>query len=130
MNNGYRSLVELLLVVVLVFDRVLVDKVAQVRARIPTHVVRIHIHFAQLLDHLDLVGSVGLGTRGSGSEVRRSVLIVVMAVRRGDLDGRKRKGVCHLQGGYDVHADEKAGRNGGESLRAVFHDFHHHLGFS
>lgn len=126
-DDGDCSLVEFFLVMVLVFDGVGIDKVAEVCTRVPAYVVGIDVDFTQLLDHLGLVGGIAFGARSSGCEVGGGVLAIVVAVGWGDLDGWKGKGVGHLQRRRHVHANEEASRGGGKGLRAMLDDFHHHL---
>ncbi len=58
-------LVHLFLIKVLIFDHVDIYEVPQICARVPSSIVRIHVDFPQLLDHLNLVICVRLGSWGS-----------------------------------------------------------------
>lgn len=126
-HEGDGALVELRLVKVLVLDHVEGDEVAEVGARVPAGVVGVDVDFAELADHVDLVGGVGFGARGGGGEVRGGVAVVVVAVGLGDFGGGEGEGVGDLELGGDVHADEEAGRGGGEGLRAVLDYLHDNL---
>lgn len=127
MHEGDGALVELRLVEVLVLDHVEGDEVPQVGARVPTCIVGVDVDFAELADHFNLVGGVGFGARGGGGQVRGGVAVVVVAVGLGDFDGGEGEGVGDLELGGDVHADEEAGRSGGEGLRAVLDYLHDDL---
>lgn len=124
MDEGDGALIVLLLVEELVLDSVEVDEVAHAGAGVPADVLGVDIDLAQELDHLVLVGDVGLGTRGGGS----NALLAVMGAINGSIDGREREAVGDLQGAVDVHADERAGCGGGEGLGAVLDHLHDHKG--
>ena len=126
MHQRNRLLIQLILIKKLVLNRVHRDKIPHIGTCIPAHIIRIHIDFAQELDHFVLVGDVGLCAGGSGCDVGGVVLAA--AVRGGDIDGGEGERVCDLEGAVYVHADEGAGCGGGEGLRGVLDDFHHDLG--
>lgn len=58
MNQGDRPLVHFFLVVVLVLNKVQVDKIAQVGAGVPADVVGVNVNLAQMSNHFSLVGGV------------------------------------------------------------------------
>ena len=124
MHQGYRPLVEFLLVEELVLNHVHVDKVSHVGASVPTGVVGIDVDLTEHAHHLSLVADVGLGTRGSGGRIGSGVVKVRLG---GHLDNGERERVGDLQGTIDVHTNERTGRGSRESLGAVLDDFHHHL---
>lgn len=97
MNQGNSSLVELFLIMVLIFNHVGVDEVAQIGAGVPAHVVGIYIDFPELLDHFHLVGCVCFGAGSSGGEIRGGI-VVVMAFGGWQIDGGKGEGVGDLEG--------------------------------
>lgn len=110
-NKSDCPLVHLLLVKELVLDHVHVDKVAHVRARIPTDIVRIDVNLAKHPDHLSLVGHVGLRTRGSSGRVGRSGIKVRLG---GQIDHGEREAVGDLQGTVNIHTNDRAGCGGRE----------------
>lgn len=112
---------------ILVLDHVEVDKVAQIRARVPANIVGIDIDLPELFDHFHLIGAICLGSRSGSGQICCRVLVVMVAIGGRDFDGGERKRVCDLQVGLDVHADQETGRGRWERLRAVFDYFHHHL---
>ena len=67
MHDGYCSLIEFFLVMVLVFDHVEVDKVAQVRTGVPPDVVGIDIDLTEFFNHFHLICAVCLGPWGCSS---------------------------------------------------------------
>lgn len=95
-HDSHRSLIEFFLVMVLVFDHVEVDKVAQIRTGVPPDIVGVDINLTEFLDHFYLICAVGLGPWGCRSQVRRRVLVVMMAVGGGSFNGRKRERVRDL----------------------------------
>lgn len=125
-DQSYAALIQLLLVVVDVFDEVHVDEVAQVGGGVEAGVVGVDVDFAEFLDHVDLVDGVGFGARsgaGEGGDGGR----VMVGVGLRDVDCGEREGVGGLELGGDVHADEEAGCRRGEGLGAVFDYLHDHL---
>ena len=112
---------------VLILDHVEVDEIAQIRAGIPADVVGVHVDLAKLFDHFHLICSINFGPRGGGCQVRRRVLVVMMIIGRGNVNGGKRERVRDLQVGLDVHTDQKTGRGCGKGLSAMFYYFHDHL---
>lgn len=76
MHQRNRPLTHLLLVKELILNKVGVDKVAHICARVPSNVVRIDVDLAHHLDHLILVRVVGFGAGCGGS----GMIAVVVAV--------------------------------------------------
>lgn len=83
---------------VLVFNHIRIDEIAQVGACVPAYVVGINVDFPELLDHFDLVGSVCFRARsGGGGEIRRRIVVVV-AIGWRKIDSGKGEGVGDLEG--------------------------------
>jgi hypothetical protein len=82
-DEGNCPLVELVLVVELVLDGVEVDEVAHARARVPAHVVGVHVHFPEELNHLVPVCDVLFGTGSASGEVGGLVVLVVVVAVTG-----------------------------------------------
>lgn len=97
MDESDCSFVEFFLVVILVFDHVEVDKIAQIGAGVPANVVGVHIDLPEFLDHLDLVCGVCLRARGCSGQVGCRVMVMV-AVCGGKVDGWEGERVGHLEG--------------------------------
>jgi len=114
-DKRHGPLVQLALVVELVLDGVEVDEVAHARARVPAHVVRVHVDFPEELDHLVAVRDVGLETWGARSEVGRG-LVLAVRLRSGGFGEGKR--VCNFEDAVLLHADQAAGSQGWERLAA------------
>lgn len=138
MHEGNGALIHLLLIMILILDHIDIDKIAHIRAGIPTHVIRVDVDFAQVADHVGLVGGVDLGARSRGCEVRGGVVVVgavgvvavvAAAVGVGEIAGGEGEGVGGLERAVVVHADEEAGGGCWEGLGAVFDYFHYDLGF-
>ena len=51
MDQSHNLLIRLLLIEKLILDKAVVDEVAHIRARVPSHIVGIYINFSQILDH-------------------------------------------------------------------------------
>lgn len=125
--NSDCSLIKLFLIMILILHHIQVDKVAQIRAGIPANVVGVDIDLTELFDHFHLIGTVGLGSWGGSSQIRRGVLVIMVAIGGRNFDGGERERVRDLQVGLNVHPDEKTGRGGRKRLSAVFNYFHNHL---
>lgn len=115
------------LVVELVLDKVHVDKVAHGGTCVPTNVVGIDVDLLEMSDHLVLVVNVALLSGSSSGELRGIVLVVVVVVGRGGVDGRERECVGDLEERFPLHTDNSSGRDRGESRRAVLGDLHDDL---
>lgn len=96
-DDGNCSLIELFLIMVLIFNHIRIDEIAQIGAGVPAYVIGINVDFPELLDHFDLVGSVCFCARSGGGEIRRRI-VVVMAIGRRKIDGGKGEGVSDLEG--------------------------------
>lgn len=123
-DEGDGTLVHLLLVEELVLDGVEVDEVAHAGAGVPADILGVNVDLAQELDHLVLVGDIGLGARSGGS----GALLGIMRALGGHVDGGEGEAVGDLQRAVDVHADDGTGGGGGEGLGAVLDDLHDHKG--
>jgi hypothetical protein len=121
-DQGHCPLVELVLVVELVLDGVEVDEVAHARARVPAHVVGVHIHFPEELDHLVAVCDVLLGPGSAGGEVGSLVILVVVVAVAGvdvrDCGLREGKRICDFEHAVLFHAHQAARGQGREGLSA------------
>lgn len=90
--------------VVLILDEVGIDKVAQVGAGVPSHIVGINSHLFLHSDHFTLVCGVGFGARCCSSRVK--VLLIVLSLGR-DIDDWEREAVCDFEYTTIVHANQE-----------------------
>lgn len=127
MDYGDCSLIHLFLVKVLVLDHVDIYEIPQICARIPPGIICIHVDFSQLLDHLDLVTRIRLGSRGSCRQICGGIIIIVMSICWGCLDRWKRKGVGDFEACGLVHANKETSCYRWKRLRAVLDYLHNHL---
>ena len=125
MDQRNSLLIQVFLVMVLVLDEVHVDEVSQVGTGIPADIVGVDIDFAQVSDHIGLVGGAGLVAR-SGSGTIEVLLLFILGLGW-QIDDREIEAVGDFEGAVDVHADEAAGGSGRETGGAVLDDFHNHL---
>lgn len=103
------------LVVKLILDGVEVDEVAHACARVPSHVVCVHVDFSEELDHFVSVCDVGLCAR-CGSGQAGSAFILAIGLGGGHLGKRKRVG--DLEDAVLFHANKASGGGGREQLAA------------
>lgn len=76
---------------ILILNHIEIDKVAQVRAGVPTDIVGVHIDLAELFDHFHLIYAVGFGPWGSRCQVCCRILVVMMVIGDGNVDSGERE---------------------------------------
>lgn len=124
MDKSDGPFIEFLLVEKLVLDNVQVDKVAHVRASVPSDILSIDIDFTEHTNHFSLIGSVCLGARSSSGSIWCGSVKVRLG---GHFHDGERECVCDFERASNIKTNEGAGSDGRESLRTVLDDFHDNL---